>query len=536
MSRPVCLRALAASTLAIAGMSAVPATAGQSTSTNSAQPPVSPAAAAPPASSTHPSPSPGPPPVGSAANAGGSSRQTSVPGDASQTLTPAQEKYGLPKTPIVGGPVDTDLTKPLSLDRAVRIGLQRQNTIAIAKTQTDAAEGRLIQARSSYFPMVTPTFNFQSNLSPGGSIFINGQRIGGSATSENRTEVVAAHQLIWDSGKREAGVGIARRNLFATQYGLGNSRQDVVLNVTTGYFNLLRDRELVRVQQESVKRAEETYNAIEAEFMAGTAARSDTLQAQSDLANARVSLLSAQNDYRVQEASLKNAMGVVSNAPLVLDDSPIPAPATTPDAIPLERYIQTAYVNRLDVKQQQELVYSQGYNVRVAKINAGVSVQADVTEGYQFDPISGEERVFSVSATYPLFDAGNARAAVRENKAQWEQEKRTLDQIEQNVRLAVDQSFSAREIAKQRLLGANLAVSAAQENYNAALAKNKEGLINILELITAEVQLINAQVAQVQAIYDYYTANAQLQRDIGLNDPVYLPKVPGIKPPIQPTP
>src|SRR5579872_1738590 len=260
MSRPVCLRALAASTLAIAGMSAVPATAGQSTSTNSAQPPVSPAAAAPPASSTHPSPSPGPPPVGSAANAGGSSRQTSVPGDASQTLTPAQEKYGLPKTPIVGGPVDTDLTKPLSLDRAVRIGLQRQNTIAIAKTQTDAAEGRLIQARSSYFPMVTPTFNFQSNLSPGGSIFINGQRIGGSATSENRTEVVAAHQLIWDSGKREAGVGIARRNLFATQYGLGNSRQDVVLNVTTGYFNLLRDRELVRVQQESVKRAEETYN------------------------------------------------------------------------------------------------------------------------------------------------------------------------------------------------------------------------------------------------------------------------------------
>jgi len=454
----------------------------------------------------------------------------------SDMRTPAQEKYGLPVTPQVGGPVDTDLSKPLSLQRAIRIGLLRQNSIAIAQTQADAAQGRLTQARSSFFPQVTPTYQFQTNLSPGGSILINGQRIGGSSSSETQSSVIAARQLIFDTGKREANVGAARRGAFGAEYGVGNQRQDVVLSITTAYFNLLRDRELVRVQQESVKRAEETSRAIEAEFQAGTAAKSDTLQSQADLANARVALLSAENDYRIQEATLKNAMGVVTSMPLILDDSPIPAPETTPDPIPLDRYVKTAYVNRLDVKEQQERVYSQGYNVRVAKINSGLTVQADVTEGYAIEPTSGEERTFIVSASYPLFDAGNSRAVVRENKAQWEAEKRNLDQLEQNVRLNVDQSYSAKEQSKQRQIGAKLAVAAADENYKAALAKNKEGLINILELINAEVLLINAQVQQVQAIYDYHVAAAQLLRDTGLNDTIFIPRVPGARAPIPPRP
>ncbi len=526
MYRAACLRVLVA-TVALVGLAEAQVRAEQSGS--AAQPPQN-------AQSAAPSQAPAADPARLAP-----ARAAGQPGAAARVgpgeeLTPAQQKYGLPRTPQVGGPVDTDLTKPLSLQRAIRISLLRQNSIAIAQTQAESAEGRLIQARSSYYPQVTPSFQFQTNLSPGGSIIVNGQRLGGSARSENRTEVIAARQLIFDTGRREANVGLARRNLFASEYGVGNQRQDVVLTVTASYFNLLRDRELIRVQQESVKRAEETNRAIQAEFEAGTAARSDTLQSQADLANARVALISAETDYRVQESALKNAMGVISNIPLTLDDTPIPAPNTAPDTIPLEKYIQTAYNNRLDVKQQQERVFSQGYNVRLAKINAGLSVQADVTEGYQFDPTSGEQRAFIVSASYPLFDAGNTRAVVRENRAQYEAEKRSLDQLQQNVRLNVDQSFSTREQAKQRQIGAALAVSAAEENYRAALAKNKEGLINILELINAEVQLINAQVQQVQSIYDYHIADAQLLRDTGLNDPIFLPRVPGARPPVPPRP
>lgn len=463
-------------------------------------------------------------------------RQSSGAASTAQPLTPAQIQYGLPVTPLIGGPVDTDVTKPLSLQRAIRIGLLRQNSIAIALAQTDSARARLTQARSSYFPQVTPTFSFSTSLSPGSTSTFNGQTFGGANRSETRSEVIAVRQNIFDTGRREANVGAARRNVFASEYGLGNQRQDVILSVTSAYFNLLRDRELVRVQEESVRRAQTTLDAISAEVAVGTAAKSDTFQAESDLANARVSLLSAQTDARIAEANLKNQMGVVGSLPLVLDNTPIAPPNTDPDPIALDRYIATAYTNRLDLKQQQERIYSQGYSVRSARISAGLSISADVSEGYALDPNAGEERTFSVSATYPLFDAGNARAAVRDAKAQWEEQKRTLDQLQQSVRYEIDQAYSTREQSKQRLVAANVAVTAGQQNYAAALAKNKEGLINILELINAEVQLVNAQVNQVNAIYDYYIATASLQRNTGINDPIYQARVPGVKPIVQPGP
>ena len=264
----------------------------------------------------------------------------------------------------------------------------------------------------------------------------------------------------------------------------------------------------------------------------GAAAKSDTLQAQSDLANAKVSLASAQNDLQLAEASLKNAMGVATGQRLMLASDNIAAPNVEPDAIGLEKYVLAAYANRLDLKQQQENVYASGYNVKTAVINNGVTLNASVSEGYALDPNAGEERTFSVSVSYPLFDGGSSRAAIRASKASLEQQKRLLDSDQQLVRLNVDQDYSSREQSKIRISAAKLAVDAGNLNYEAALAKQKNGLINILDVINAEVQLVNAQVNQVNATYDYYINDARLKRDTGLNDPIYLPKVPGAKSPV----
>lgn len=447
-------------------------------------------------------------------------------------ITPAEQRYGLPRVPLIGGPVNLDLSKPLSLMRAVRIGLQRQNSIAIAQTQVDSAEGRVTQARSSYFPQVTPSFQFQTALSPSAPQFVNGQRFSGVRRSETRTEILTARQTIYDSGVREANVGNTRRSLFASEYGLGNERQNVILNITENYYTLLRDKELVRVQDESVKRAETTLDSINKQIDAGAAAKSDRYQSEADLANAKVARLQAVSNYRVVEAALKNSMGIVSSQPLILTEDKAAAPDAAADTISLERYVQTAYVNRLDVKQQQERIYAQGYNVRISRINNGVTLNSNVTEGYQLNPDAGETRQFNVAISYPLFDGGNTRAALKESKSQYEQEKRSLDQLQQNVRLNVDQSYSTREQARQSYVASTAAVEAGTINKQAADAKLKAGLINILDVLNAEVQLVNAQVSQVNSIYDFYIADARLKRDIGLNDPIYLPKVPGARPPI----
>ncbi|HEV2471350.1 MAG TPA: TolC family protein, partial [Chthonomonadales bacterium] len=348
--------------------------------------------------------------------------------------------------------------------------------------------------------------------------------------NETTADAVLARQLIFDTGLREANVGLTRRNVFASQYALGDVRQTVILNVTIDYYNLLEDKNLVEVQTESVKRSQVALDVITAQFQAKLAAQVDTLQAQADLANARVALIQSQTAYDLAQAALKNSMGIVSAQQITLSAASAAQPDIAPDTRDLQTYVDTAFHNRLDVKEQQEVVNAAGYSVRIARINSGLTVNADVTEGYELNPASGQERTFTVDFSYPLFDAGSTRAALKASEAQLEEARRNLDQLEQNVHLQVEQGYDAREEARKNIVQANTAVQAAQANYDAALGKQQQGQINVLDVVTAEQQLLTAQVNQVAALFNYYIADAQLQRSIGVNDPTYIPRVPGAKP------
>ena len=452
---------------------------------------------------------------------------------------PAEKAYGLPRNPPAGGLVDTDLTKPLTLSQAVNLGLAFQNSIAISKAGVDQAAAKLTQARSSYYPQITPSYQYNVSLSPT-KIYqfdpVTGLPIARlanqSVSTTTQTAGVNATQLLYDMGQREANVAISRRTMFSAEYALGDSRQTVILAVSQDYYNLLRDRELIKEDEKSRDRYKETLDIVTTQADVGAAAKSDIFQAKADLANAEVTLLQDQSNYRVAEATLKNAIGIVTSQRLILPDAVLPQPNPKPDPNALDQYIKLAYNNRLDVKQQQEVVYAQGYSLRLAKIQAGITVDATITEGYAAEPISGEERILNVSVSYPLFDGGNTRAAVRDNAALLEQQRRTLDQLEQNVRLAVEQSLEIREIARQRVVAAQVAVDSGTENLTVVRAKELNQLAGLVDVIAAETQLDTAGVSLVQAIYDYYVAHAALERSIGVNDPTYVPKVPGTKKPL----
>lgn len=458
------------------------------------------------------------------------SEMQGLPSKATKQKNPAQQRYGLPKNPIVGGAVDIDLSKPLTLGNAVRIGLALQNSIAISQTQVESANARLTQSKAQYFPQLRPQVQYNSNLQPGGVINFGGNLIRSGSSSEVFSSGINATYNIWDTGIRENNVGSSRRSAFASAYSLANQRQAVILSVTQAYYTLNRARGLVKAQSDSVLRAQANLEIVKAAASAGTAAKSDTLQAEADLANAQVNLLSAQNDLNVAQANLKNAMGIVTSETLnVAEESPaIPSP--NGDTRGVDYYVKLAYSNRYDIKQQQELVYAQGYSVKTAILQNGLNVNASVTQGYALDPNAGQNRTFTVTFSYPLFDGGTTRAAIRENKAQLEQQKRSLDQLEQNVSLSVEQSWLIRELGRKRVNAAQTAIRAARLNYEVAQERQKNGLINVLELITAQVQLTNAESSFIQALYDFYISDAQLQRNVGVNDPEYAPKIPGAKP------
>jgi outer membrane protein len=365
-------------------------------------------------------------------------------------------------------------------------------------------------SKSSYYPQLTPSYTYKTSNSDHNTYSLQQTAQGSS---------IALQQTILDSGQRQLGVGQSRDSVRGAVLGVEDTRATVILNVTTGYYDLLRTKELVRVAESSLERARTTLEATKAFVAAGSSARKDILQAQADYSNADVQVISARNNVRLAETSLRTAMGVMQPQAIVTPSEPVPTPTVSPDTKTIPEYVDEAMSHRPDLKRSEASLDSTRKSVRLAKIEAGPSLTSSLTGAYTAHPNAGVDRIIAVSVTYPLFDAGAARARVREAKAGVTGAEAELELSRQAIAADVESAYLTREEARQQITAAQSALDAARENYNSATQSQKEGVGTILDVITAENSLVTAETNAVQAIYDFYTADARLKRAIGANDP-----------------
>lgn len=406
---------------------------------------------------------------------------------------------------------NAQVPQPLTLKDAIRIALQKHPSVAIAKNQLEQAKARRVQVEARYFPTLSPSVSYVNQQTrtalPG-----FGTRVG--KIDETRSDI-ALRQTVFDSGQREISAAQARRSVESAEQAYREAVQQKVLSVTTAYYELLRRMALQRVAEANVQRAQQTVDVTKAQVEVGVAAQKDVLQAEAELANAQVSLIQARNQVRLAEASLRNELGIGQEVPLQMAEVGDAEAEQLPPLSSLEEYLKEAFAQRPDYQRQRVSSEIQRLSLRLAEIESGIQVQSDFTYGRRIEPDPGDTRSFSITATYPLFDGGATRAAVREARAGYDSALQQLEQLKLTVRLDVEQAYLTRAEAQERLNAAKKALEAARVNYQAALESRKEGVSSLIEVINAQVALVNAETSYVQAIYDLLGADARLQRAIG---------------------
>jgi outer membrane protein TolC len=448
--------------------------------------------------------------------------------------------------PSVPPPVITRLPAVLTLKNAIAIALRQQPSEAISKASVDSALGAKEQAKSQYFPTVTPSYTFQNNrgveygitqstvstssVNPGAATGTTTQTSSFQTSSDNINVIrgggttISLKQTLLDSGQREQANAEARHQVDAASLNLADMREQIIANVTTNYYTLLEAQDLVKVAQALVTENQQTVDLTNAELSAGTAAQTDVYQAKANLATAQVSLIQNQNTVAIDATALKNAMGIVTADPIqpesLASGSDLPPAPASPAIATLAQYYQLAEANRNDLKAQVALVESSQAAVKLARINAGVSLSADYLLNYQpqndIGP-KGTDSVLTLTGSFPLFDGGYSKGAVRVADAALETSVATLEQTRQTIFQAVEEGYATRQEQLQAISYAQVAVDAAQLNYKSAVASREAGVGTVLEITTAEATLTQAQGQYVSAVYNYYIADSNLQRAAGLD-------------------
>ncbi|MHB8875207.1 MAG: TolC family protein, partial [Myxococcaceae bacterium] len=286
----------------------------------------------------------------------------------------------------------------------------------------------------------------------------------------------------------------------------------VDFDVRNAFFGARAAKALVVVAQETLSNQRAHLEQVQAFVEVGTRPEIDLAQVRTDVANARVQLINAQNDYATSKAQLDLAMGVAQPRPYeVADESPGPLEG---EDQPLAALLPEALRARPELAAQANQVRAQELSLQAVQGAYGpsLSISSGITEAGAAPGSMVWNWNAGATLAFPLFQGGLVRAQEREARANLVGVNAGLEALRQQIRLELEQARLAVVAAKESLSATGDALVNARERLRLAEGRYQAGAGNIIELSDAQLALTNAAAQQVRAQYTLAQARAGLQK------------------------
>ena len=408
-----------------------------------------------------------------------------------------------------------------TLNQAILTALQRNPDIQRAKQEIERTKGIFLELRGEAFPRIDATGSV-TNTDP----HLN--TIGrGSGSAEDNGGVptayilrIQASQPIFSGGRIFAQIRGAEFQRDAAYFSFRETVDAVISLVRQQFYQILLNRALIGVQEESVSLLESQLRDQQNRFEAGTVPRFNVLQAQVALSNQFPELISARNNYRIAQLQLARTIGLDFN-PNRGDAPPLDAIGELrqePRPIALTRAIEIAKERRPLLKREKANVLSTNQQVNIARSNFLPQINATASADARSNAISeniGDARtgyVVGASGSWSIWDWGQNLGRLKQARAVLEQSKITLDDAERQVELEVQQAYSNLQQGAELIRSQQQNVSQAQEALRLASARLGAGAGTQLEVLNARVEVTRAQSTTLQALFNYNAALAEFDR------------------------
>jgi len=412
-----------------------------------------------------------------------------------------------------------------TLNQAILTALQRNPDIQRARQEIERTKGLFLELRAEALPRVDGTSNF-AQTDPHLENFTGDGGSGGGLDSGFVTTIrdynfrIQATQVIFAGGRVVSQIRSAQFQRDASYFAFRNTIDLVIATVRTQFYQVLLNRGLIGVQEQSVSLLQSQLQDQQNRFEAGTVPRFNVLQAQVALSNQQPDLILARNDYRISQLQLARTIGLDFD-PNRGDGPPLEAIGELryePRRIPLPMAIAVAKERRPFLKEQKANVLSSGAQVGVAR--SGFFPQINATGGSDFrsSPISESLNdvrsgyIFGANGSWAIWDSGQTYGRLKQAKAVLEQSKITYDDAVRQIELEVQQAYSNLIQSTELIRSQREAVGQAQEALRLARARLGAGAGTQLEVLNSRVEVTRAESVNLRALFAYNNAAAEFDR------------------------
>ena len=417
-------------------------------------------------------------------------------------------------------------------DKAVLTALQQNPDILRAKEEIERTKGVVIEIRAQALPHITPQATYQwtdpnlrsNSFSQSSAAALPTATPGSNLqqTDKSYRISVLGTQLVFN-GTTFPSIRGTFFQRDAAYFSFRSVVDQVIATVKTQFYQVIVNRALIGVQEESVRLLESQLKDQENRFEAGTVPRFNVLQAQVQLSNQIPNLIAARNSYRISILQLAKTLGLEYD-PSRGVASPLRAVgelAYVPRRIDLLEAIEEGKRHRPFLKQARANVLNQIEQVHVAIggflptvniIGGGEFISSPVNSS--FNDIS-KGWTFQMVGSWPIWDSGQVYGQVKQQRALLSETKITYDDDVRQVELEIQQAASNLLQNRELIQATEKNVEQADEAVRLAKARLDAGAGTQLDVLNAQVQLTTAQSTRLQALFGYISSLAEFDRVTG---------------------
>jgi len=400
-----------------------------------------------------------------------------------------------------------------TLGDAIALAYQTNPTLQGQRASQRALDESVVQARTGFRPTVDA--DASANWSDRDST--------GSSSSSGAG--LSVSQPLYTGGRVSSQVSAAEADILTGREGLRSVEAQVIQTVVTAYVDVRRDQERLRIANDNVAVLQRQLDETRARFEVGEITRTDVAQAEARLAGAKAGLSTAQAQLAISRASYA---AVVGQNPGDLADVPGLEPI-------LPKTVDEAFVAAEQANSQilAAEYTEQGSRARVAAARAArrPTVGASASIGWDAGEVGGVGNQFSdyeqsvsggVTVRMPIFTGGLTSSQIRAAQERNNADRIGIEEARRDVLRTVSSAWNGLVGSRANLLSNEEQVRATRIAFEGVRQEAQVGLRTTLDVLNAEQELRNAELALVNARRDEYVAAAILLSAMGKLEAKYL--------------
>lgn len=417
-------------------------------------------------------------------------------------------------------------SKILTIDDAIKIALENNNQVKIARLELVKSDEKLVEARSALIPQISASGSYSRYLKkpvlflPPDSPF--GRLTGGVIEIGFDNSYIGSLNLQMPifSWAVYASIKTANKGRMIAEQTYKSAYLKTISDVKKAFYAVLLAKEALKITQMRIELAEDNLKNVEKMYRQGVASEYDYINAQVQYQNLQPLLIQSENNLELAKNALKLVIGID-----VKEDIDVMGElkADNFEDIDYTQLFKDLLEHNPELKQVE-------YQVDLSKDIVSLELSGHLPSlffigNFQYQAQANDfnfNRYRWIRTTFvglqiqiPIFRGFGTQARIGQAKTSLQQSMERLIFTKQALENELKNTIYKIEQSKKRIEAQRKAVELAELGYRIARKRFESGAGTQLEVSNAEVNLAQARLNYQQAIYDYLTALSDLERLTG---------------------